>query len=131
MTLADLKTRWEARRNEYARFDVYVAGAKLIDEWLGELDQLAADERDAVLTLAEAAAASGYSADHLGRLVRAGRLVNIGRAGAPRVRRGDLPRKGEPCSSEQIHDACASQATRVLSPSQIARSLVTEHRRTR
>jgi hypothetical protein len=45
------------------------------------------------LTLTEAAAESGFSADHLGRLVREGKLPNAGRSGAPRVRRADLPTK--------------------------------------
>jgi len=46
-----------------------------------------------LLTLQEAAQISGYSADHLGRLVRSGRLPNHGRKHAPRVRRADLPMK--------------------------------------
>jgi len=48
---------------------------------------------DETLTLVEAAAVSGYSADHLGRLVRDGQLRNCGRKNAPRVRRADLPIK--------------------------------------
>lgn len=54
----------------------------------------ALDARDAdLLTLAQAARETGYSADHLARLVRERRLTNHGRHGAPRVRRGDLPVK--------------------------------------
>ncbi len=45
------------------------------------------------LTLGEAAEASGYSADHLGRLVRDGKILNAGRQGAPLIRRADLPIK--------------------------------------
>lgn len=45
------------------------------------------------VTLAEGARLSGYSADALGRLVRAGRIPNLGRPHAPRVRVADLPRK--------------------------------------
>jgi hypothetical protein len=41
----------------------------------------------------EAARESGYSAEHLGRLIRTGRIPNAGRRSAPRVRRGDLPAK--------------------------------------
>ena len=43
------------------------------------------------LTLAQAATRSGYSTDHLARLIRDGHLPNIGRRGAPRLRAGDLP----------------------------------------
>ncbi len=46
-----------------------------------------------VLTLTEAAATSGYSADHLGHLVREGKIPNAGRPGAPRIALRDLPRK--------------------------------------
>jgi hypothetical protein len=48
---------------------------------------------DAVLTLGEAARESGYSAEHLGRLLREGRLPNAGRRGRPRIRAADLPRR--------------------------------------
>jgi hypothetical protein len=43
------------------------------------------------LTLTEASLRSGYSADHLARLLRQGKLPNAGRRGAPRIRAGDLP----------------------------------------
>lgn len=46
------------------------------------------------LTLGEAAAESGFTADHLGRLLRQGKLTNAGSPGAPRIRRSDLPLKG-------------------------------------
>jgi hypothetical protein len=66
-----------------------------------QLLEICADELDAalrargaeLLNLEQAAAASGFSADHLGREVRAGRIPNYGRPRAPRVRRADLPRK--------------------------------------
>lgn len=45
------------------------------------------------VTLAEGARLSGYSADALGRQIRAGRLRNVGHPHAPRVRVADLPRK--------------------------------------
>ena len=43
------------------------------------------------LTLAEAAQESGYSVDHLERLVREGKISNAGRRGKPMIRRSDLP----------------------------------------
>ena len=36
---------------------------------------------------------SGYTVDHLQRLVPGGQLENIGRKGRPRIRRGDIPVK--------------------------------------
>lgn len=45
------------------------------------------------LTVAEAAAESHYSEQHLRSLLSDGRLENAGEAGAPRIRRCQLPRK--------------------------------------
>ncbi len=71
--------------------------------------------KDDLLTLTEAARESGYSADHLGREIRAGRIPNAGRPHAPRIRRGELPRKPGP-----LRSAPALGVSRV----QIARSVV-------
>lgn len=66
-------------------------------EWLedraAELEAALRAQEDELVNLIEAALISGYSADHLGRQVRAGVLKNFGRPNAPKVRRGDLPRK--------------------------------------
>jgi hypothetical protein len=53
---------------------------------------LRAAEAD-ILTVPEAARESGYSADRLKELIREGKIPNAGRKHAPRIRRGDLPRK--------------------------------------
>ncbi len=61
-------------------------------------DQVEARLRDwhrEPLTLSQAAAENGYSADHLARLIREGRLPNAGRKHRPLVRRCDLPSKGD------------------------------------
>lgn len=66
--------------------------------------RLAADELEAhdrahwleSLTLKEAATESGYSEAHLSRLIAEARIENTGKKGAPRLRRGDLPRKPSP-----------------------------------
>lgn len=92
-----------------------VAPHELVGSWRSEADRLeawraqvqaatlrrAADELEAalraaaddVLTLAEASEVSGYSAAHLERLVRDGRIPNAGRKHAPRICRRDLPQK--------------------------------------
>jgi hypothetical protein len=46
------------------------------------------------LTLEEAARESGYSYSSLQKKVASGGLTNVGTKGSPRVRRGELPRKG-------------------------------------
>ena len=64
---------------------------------LEDRDRTRADE---LLTYQEAARESGYHADTLGHLVREGKIPNATRKGAPRIRRGDLPRKpGKPQAS--------------------------------
>jgi hypothetical protein len=45
------------------------------------------------LTLQEASDLGGYSVDHLGRLVRQGKIPNVGRPGAPRIAREHVPIK--------------------------------------
>ena len=53
-----------------------------------------------LLTLAEAAEETGFSVDHLGRLLREGKILNAGRKGAPRIRRTDLPRGVRPIGQQ-------------------------------
>ena len=61
-------------------------------EWAAaRFEHALASHTEERLTLDQAALRSGYSADHLARLIRDGRLPNAGRRGAPRVRAVDLP----------------------------------------
>lgn len=115
-TLDALRERWIARRDELRRLHALVDGAVLCDELLAELDHLADATADEPLSLRRAAAESGYSVDHLGRLVREGKLANVGRPHSPRVRRADLPRK----PSRQL----ASPTAGSYNPSTDARSLL-------
>ena len=64
-------------------------------EGAAELERALRDDESDALTLAKAALASGYWAEHLRHLIARGELQNAGRRGAPRVRRGDLPRKAK------------------------------------
>jgi hypothetical protein len=91
--LESLRTRWQARRDEFARFDATVHGARLCDELLADLDDALRRAADDLLSIRDAAALSGYSPDHLGRLLRNGTIRNAGRPHAPRIRRADLPRR--------------------------------------
>lgn len=93
MTAAEFLAKWNTDAEAMQRRGVMVNGAGLLSEVLADFKALMAGEGEAVLSLPQAAARSGYSADHLGRLVREGRVPNAGRKGAPRVRVADLPRK--------------------------------------
>jgi hypothetical protein len=89
--LEDLRTKWRARRDEFARFRASVDGATLCDELLAELESAIQARDDDTLTLTEASTVCGYTADHLARLIRQGRIPNGGRRGAPRIRIRDIP----------------------------------------
>jgi hypothetical protein len=93
MTLEEFRSTWEQRRDDYARLRAQIDAAALIDQLLADLELVTRDQRASLLTLTQAARACGYSADHLGRLVRTGQLTNHGRRHAPRVRLGDLPQR--------------------------------------
>ena len=110
------RERWLTRRDELRRLRALVDGATLCDELLAELEGLADDAANQLLSLHRAAAESGYSADHLGRLIREGKISNAGRLNSPRIRRGDLPIK--------VAHAVASEAERSYDPDTDARSLV-------
>ena len=84
--------RWEEKRDFLRELGgCSTSAATLIDNMLSEVRSLLDSRQEEALTLTEASALSGYSQDHLGRLIRSGKLRNAGRPGAPRVRRGDLP----------------------------------------
>ncbi len=87
---ADLPEEWRDRSRlfrEHEETSVALAYEKCADA----LEKALREGADAPLTLTEASDLSGYSTDHLGRLVREGRIANAGRPGAPRIARGDLP----------------------------------------
>ena len=90
----DLPPTWRERAKGLARYAPTVATA--IEELADELAAVLAESDETLLSLEAAGRESGYSADHLGRLVKQGSLRNYGRKHAPKVRRGDLPRKPMP-----------------------------------
>jgi hypothetical protein len=67
--------------------------ADSLEDRAAELEAAMRAQDDELVNLTEAARVSGYTADHVGRLVRGGVIQNLGRPNAPRVRRADLPRK--------------------------------------
>ena len=62
-----------------------------------ELEAALQREQEELLNLTQAAKVSGYSDDHLGRLVKDGIIPNAGRPGAPLIRRGNVPHRRLAC----------------------------------
>jgi hypothetical protein len=93
MTPHDFRAKWRSEAEALRRRHATVDGAELCKEMLTDFDAVVAAEMEVALNLQEAAAESGYSPDHLGALVRKGKIPNVGRPKAPRIRRSDLPRK--------------------------------------
>ncbi len=91
MSTDEVVARWEARRLEWARLHAVVDGATIAAEVIEDLRSIVRARALDILSLSEAARESGYSADHLARLVREGRIPNAGRRGKPMIRRTDLP----------------------------------------
>lgn len=105
-TVANVIERWRERQAEFARWDALVDGAKLLGELLADLE--AVEHSDTPVSLSIAAAQSGYSADHLSRLIRSGKLRDYGRKHAPRVRLSETPTKPRlAVSGPKLYDPAA------------------------
>jgi len=81
MSRDEIRTKWSELRDNWTRLGVSVAGAAVAGEILADLEMLWQSENEAQLDLAGAAALTGYSAEHLRRMVRQGRVKShrIGR----------------------------------------------------
>lgn len=108
-----LVDRWRERADELEPYTPPAAEA-----WrraAGELEAALLATACEALTLEASAQESGYTVDHLRHQVAAGVIPNAGRRGAPRICRGDLPRKpGGPVEPENGYDI-AAHARRVVS----------------
>lgn len=91
-SLDTLHTRWR-KKAELFRQHGHEATARAYELCSSELEAALGAKEGELLDLQEAAKASGYSPDHLGRLLREGKIPNAGRRHAPRIRRGDLPKR--------------------------------------
>ena len=92
MIPADLALEFRSTANffrEHADESIAIAYEKCANR----VEQAFNEEDNVLLNLQQASEESGYSADHLGRLVREGKIPNEGRSGAPRIARRNLPAK--------------------------------------
>jgi hypothetical protein len=103
-----------------------VDGVSVCDEVLADLRAMAAEAEQPLLNLTEASSLSGYSREHLGRLVRDGKIENAGRPNAPRIRLRDLPRKAGYLPPERVPEQLPG-----TSKGQIVRSIVGAKRSSR
>ncbi len=69
------------------------SAATALERCADELEARVMEWADKLLTLSDAAQQSGYSVQHLRRLVTQGLLTDVAESSQIRVRRGDLPRK--------------------------------------
>jgi hypothetical protein len=67
--------------------------AAVLESCASELEQEGRRFSLEALTLEQAAESSGFSYSALQKMVRYGTIPNVGKKGAPRIRRGDLPKK--------------------------------------
>jgi hypothetical protein len=93
MGAGGLVSKWTDRARRLREWAAAEEAARAWESAARELQLALEDESDELLNLQQASAASGYSPEHLGRLVRQGRIPNAGRMNAPRIRFGDLPQK--------------------------------------
>ncbi|MDQ3606695.1 MAG: hypothetical protein M3418_11010 [Gemmatimonadota bacterium] len=89
----DLPARWRAKAADLRAFRPSDPIANALEFTADELERALKDHANALLNLTEAAAESGYSPDHVGRLLRDHPTLNRGRKHSPRIRRGDLQKK--------------------------------------
>ena len=112
--------KWRAEQERFERLGATANASALAGQILDEIDAALARDSEDLLPLGPAAKESGYSASHLGRLIREGRLPNLGKPHAPRVRRADLPRK-----PAALRSSGSPLHLLGVGPAQVARSIVT------
>jgi hypothetical protein len=93
MTFQDLLLKYRRIGDDAAHLCTMVSAAAICTQIISDLEALRTTEASAELDLSAAAKASGYSADHLRRMVRQGRLPVVRRGRQLFFRAGDLPSK--------------------------------------
>jgi hypothetical protein len=117
MNQRDLIAEWRLRSDEHSTYgnDGAATAFRIAAD---ELESAIQAEAEELLRSADASRVSGYSADQLRRLSKAGKLTNYGRKGAPRYRRAELPYKlstlREPVGRHQLGSADMLQIARSI-----------------
>jgi len=91
----DLPAVWRERAETVRKYGDPNSG-RLWDVAATELELAMEEVASETVSLRDAARETGYTADHLGALIKCGQIPNAGRKGAPRIYRHALPPKKQP-----------------------------------
>ncbi|MCY4399183.1 MAG: hypothetical protein OXE96_07595 [Gemmatimonadetes bacterium] len=119
-TVTSLPATWRKRAKGLRRYGGETP-ATALERCADDLEATLVEQDETTFSLVEASRESGYSADHLGRLVRDGKIPNAGRPGAPRIALKDLPRKAHMPSDPRLAE---KPPRRELSNRQIVQSII-------
>ena len=117
-----LPADWRTRAKTLRQYGGETSAVAL-EACAAELETALRQRDDTILTLTEAAGESCYSAAHLGRLVREGKVPNAGRPGTPRIARGDLPHEAGALAESRL---AAKPSLREVSTGQIVQCIIEE-----
>ena len=92
MRISELSDEWRALAEQQRRLGAEPQ-ARTLEYCADALWSVLRANDDELLSLQQAADESGYTVDHLGRLIRERKVPNAGRKARPLIRRSDLPAK--------------------------------------
>ena len=117
----ELRSLADSWRTEAARLRQLEADgqAAAFEQLANELEATLATWEHSTLTIREASEHSGYTEDHLRRLVRRGHIPNAGRRNSPRISLRDLPAKPRARDGSGAQDLldCKEQIARSVADS--------------
>ena len=116
-----LLSEWKQDADTFRRYGDDTRST-LLDSLTHKLEEALHSEAEEVLNLTQAAARSGLTADYLGKLVKRGKIPNLGRKGAPRVRVSDLPRSASVQSSSPTLHIDRAETYRIVTRAVVANS---------
>jgi hypothetical protein len=109
----ELRMKWQGAANNFRTYGA-AEYAAMMDQVLADFEHALRDDGEVFLNLTQAARVTGYTPNHLGRLIADKQLKNYGRAGAPRVRLAELPKKRVSIASQSTAPYDAGTDARLL-----------------
>ena len=122
-SVESLPATWRRQATALRRYGAETP-AVVLDRCADDLEVTLRERDETTLTLTDAARESGYTREHLGRLVRDGKIPNAGRPGAPRIARRHLPRKRQDPESPFGSQLARERDRRQVSGREIVRSII-------